>query len=133
MFRAFDLSVLLPIISKAQYSVDLSNRKIIVTTKVHSTQDIVHSISNHKETLKCLGVHSIGLFGSFVKNSVHEDSDVDLLVDFYPNMKSFDNYMELVFFLEELFGRKVEIVTRQSLSKYIGPHILKEVVYVFQS
>lgn len=105
----------------------------MVTIKVQSKQDIVNSISNHEETLKCLGVQSIGLFGSFVKNAVHEDSDVDLLVDFYPNKKSFDNFMELAFFLEELFGRRVEIVTRQSLSQHIGPHILKEVVYVFQS
>jgi hypothetical protein len=38
--------------------------------------------------------------------------------------------MDLSFFLEELFGRKVEIVTPQSLSKFIGPHILKEVQHV---
>ena len=35
--------------------------------------------------------------------------------------------MDLSFFLEDLFGRKIEMVTQQSLSKYIGPHILKEV------
>jgi predicted nucleotidyltransferase len=41
--------------------------------------------------------------------------------------------MDLAFYLEELFGRKVEIVTPQSLSKHIGPHILKEVENVYQS
>jgi predicted nucleotidyltransferase len=57
-------------------------------------------------------------------------SDVDLLVEFIPEKKSFDNFMELSFFLEGLLGRKVELVTPQSLSKHIGPHILNEVVNV---
>jgi predicted nucleotidyltransferase len=35
--------------------------------------------------------------------------------------------MDLSFFLEDLLGRKVELVTPQSLSKFIGPYILKEV------
>jgi predicted nucleotidyltransferase len=52
---------------------------------------------------------------------------VDLLVDFIPEQKTFDNFMELSFFLEELLGRKVELVTPQSLSKFIAPHILNEV------
>jgi predicted nucleotidyltransferase len=53
-----------------------------------------------------------------------------LLVEFIPEKKSFDNFMELSFFLEGLLGRKVELVTPQSLSKHIGPHILNEVVNV---
>jgi predicted nucleotidyltransferase len=57
----------------------------------------------------------------------------NLFVDFLPGQKSFDNFMELAFFLEELLGRKVEIVTPQSLSKHIGPHILKEVENVYES
>ena len=38
--------------------------------------------------------------------------------------------MDLSFFLEDILGRKVEIVTPESLSKFIGPHILKEVQHV---
>ncbi|MCE4217414.1 nucleotidyltransferase [Pseudarcicella sp. GAP-15] len=69
----------------------------------------------------------MGIFGSFIKETQTESSDVDLLVDFEPSKKSFDNFMDLSFFLEELLGRNVELVTTQSLSKFIGPHILKEV------
>lgn len=101
--------------------------------KVQSKQDIFNSISESKAILNSFGVQSIGLFGSFVRDSVKSDSDVDLLVDFQPEKKSFDNFMELAFFLEELLGRKVEIITPQSLSKHIGPHILKEVENVYQS
>jgi predicted nucleotidyltransferase len=72
-------------------------------------------------------VTSLGIFGSFSKGKIKDSSDVDLLVDFDPAKKSFDNFMDLSFFLEGIFGRKVEKVTTQSLSKFIGPHILNEV------
>ena len=101
--------------------------------RVNSKQDIYDSIAGNRAVLNNYGVKSISLFGSFVKNSSNENSDVDLLVDFLPDKKSFDNFMDLAFFLEDLFGRKVEIVTPQSLSKHIGPHILKELVNVYQS
>jgi len=100
--------------------------------RVNSKQDIYDSIAGNHAVFSNYGVKSIGLFGSFVKNSPTENSDVDLLVDFLPDKKSFDNFMDLAFFLEDLFGRKVEIVTPQSLSKHIGPHILKEVENVYQ-
>lgn len=105
----------------------------MLKTKVHSKQDILDSITESKDIISTFGVKSIGLFGSFVRNSATELSDVDLLVDFRPSKKSFDNFMDLAFYLEDLFGRKVEIITPQSLSKHIGPYILKEVEIVYQS
>ena len=101
--------------------------------KVYSKKDIFDSVAESKGIIAQYGVKSIGLFGSFVKDSVNDSSDVDLLVDFIPEKKSFDNFMDLAFYLEELFGRKVELVTPQSLSKHIGPHILKELENVYQS
>jgi uncharacterized protein len=50
----------------------------------------------------------------FPKGTFSDKSDVDLLVEFIPELKTFDNFMELSFFLEELLGRKVELVTPQS-------------------
>ena len=55
--------------------------------------------------------------------------DNDTLVEFEPGQKTFDNYMQLAFFLEELLGRDVDLVTVESLGPYIGPHILREVEY----
>ena len=55
---------------------------------------------------------------------------MDFLVEFEQGKKTYDNFMELSFFLEELMGRKVELVTPQSLNKYIGPYILNQVVHV---
>lgn len=74
-----------------------------------------------------LGVRSIGLFGSFVRGEQTAASDVDLLVDFEPGQHTFDNFMDVSLLLEDLLGRKVDLVTRESLSPYIGPHILREV------
>jgi predicted nucleotidyltransferase len=94
--------------------------------KLNSKQDLLVALSNNREIIKSYGVNSLGIFGSFSTGSYNDASDVDLLVNFLPEKKSFDNFMDLSFFLEDLLGRKVEIVTPQSLSKYIGPHILKE-------
>jgi predicted nucleotidyltransferase len=91
---------------------------------------LLEKLKLHNIEIKSYGVKSLGLFGSFVRNAPTDNSDIDLLVDFEPGKKNFDNFMDLSFFLENLFGRKVELVTPQSLNKYIGPHILKEVEYV---
>jgi predicted nucleotidyltransferase len=53
--------------------------------------------------------------------------DIDILIEFMPEKHTFDNFMEVALFLEKLLGRKVELVTTESLSPHIGPHILREV------
>ena len=98
--------------------------------KIHTKNELLHALSENREVIKSYGVNSLGIFGSFSKETNTEESDVDLLVNFEPNRKSFDNFMDLNFFLEDLFGRKVEMVTPQSLSRFIGPHILNEVQHV---
>lgn len=91
--------------------------------------NILSTLSSHQHDLEKFGVVRIGLFGSYVKNAAKKDSDVDLLVDFDSERKTLKNIVELGDFLENLFAKKVEIVTPQGLSKYIGPYILKEVQY----
>lgn len=77
------------------------------------------------------GVNQIGLFGSYSRNEQSEKSDIDLLIDFVTGKESFDNYMAVYDFFEDIFkNEKVEVVTKNSLSPYIGPEILKEVLYV---
>ena len=95
-------------------------------TKLHTKQDLLAAITSNREVIKGFGVYNLGVFGSFSKGTFTETSDVDLLVDFFPEQKTFDNFMELSFFLEDLLGRKVELVTPQSLSKFIAPYILNE-------
>ncbi len=91
--------------------------------------ELFELLLKHRHQLQQLGVKRCGVFGSFARGQQTDQSDVDILVEFEPGKKSFDNFMHLAFFLEETLGRKVELVTPESLSPYIGPHILREVEY----
>ena len=73
------------------------------------------------------------LFGSVVRGEARPDSDVDLLVEFVPGQKSFDRFMALSDLLERLLGYSVELVTIESLSPFIGPHILAEAADVLRA
>jgi hypothetical protein len=78
-----------------------------------------------------LGIRNVGLFGSYGRNEQSVESDIDLLVDFEPEKENFDNLMAVYDLLEKIFkNEKVEVVTMNGLSPYIGPSILKEVQYV---
>jgi len=99
-------------------------------TPIRTKQDILNVLRQNRSRLKALGIIKIGLFGSFVRGEQHPDSDIDLLVEFESGRKTFDAFMELSFLLEEVLDHKVELVTVESLSPHLGPHILKEVEYV---
>jgi hypothetical protein len=92
---------------------------------------ILTTLRLNKSKLERLGVKKVGLFGSYLRNEQSKDSDIDILLDFEPDQENFDNYMDACNLFEELFkNEKVEIVTKNGLSPYIGPKILSEVVYV---
>ena len=94
------------------------------------TKKIIYAeLQKNKAVLEQYGVKQIGLFGSFVRNEGTEESDIDFLVDFEKEKKTLKNLVNLGDFLETVFGKKVDIVTPQGLSPYIGPYILKEVQY----
>ena len=97
---------------------------------ISDKEGIIQRILQARERLASFGVRSIGLFGSFVRGEQTSLSDIDMLVEFIPDNHTFDNFMEVVFLLEELLERRVEVVTPESLSPHIGPHILKEVEHV---
>jgi len=70
------------------------------------------------------------LFGSFVREEQRSGSDIDVLVEFEQGQKTYDNFMQLSLFLEDLLQRKVELVTPESISPYLKPYIISEVEYV---
>lgn len=97
---------------------------------VPTKDEILHVLEESGQRIASFGVRRLGLFGSFARGRQRPDSDVDLLVEFEPGRKTFDSFMHLSFFLEDLLQRPVELVTTQALSPYLGPHILEEVEYV---
>jgi predicted nucleotidyltransferase len=90
-----------------------------------TTEDMVGILKEHSELLKKCKVRRIGLFGSFVRGEQKRRSDIDFLVEF--DEPTFDNFMELIFSLENLLNRKVDLITSGSLSPYIRPYVEKEV------
>jgi len=88
-------------------------------------KDIIKILSAHGDMLKKCKVKSVALFGSYVRNEQKESSDIDLLVDLVEGATLFD-LVELEENLSEILNKKVNIVSRRGLSKYIGPYILKE-------
>ena len=97
---------------------------------VKNKEHILSIIKNKRAKIESFGVKKLGLFGSFVRKSQKPTSDIDLLVEFYPNEKNFDNFIHLSFLLKTLLKRHIELVTLESLSPYIKPNIMNEVEYV---
>jgi len=87
---------------------------------------IIKTLELHKEDIYKFSVKRIGLFGSFLKGTQHRKSDMDFLVVF--DKPGFDNYMELKFMLEKLFGRKIDLVTEKSIKPALR-YIKDEALY----
>jgi predicted nucleotidyltransferase len=100
-----------------------------MNTPVKTKKELFEIILLNEKKIRSYGVVQIGVFGSFVRDEVKAASDVDFFIHFDPSQKTLKNFLRLAELLEELTGRKIELVTPQSLSKHIGPFILKEVEY----
>jgi uncharacterized protein len=74
-------------------------------------------------------VQELGVFGSYVRQEQHDDSDLDILVTF-SEAPSLLKFIELENYLSDVFGVKVDLVMKDSLKPVIGKQILKEVMQV---
>ena len=99
-------------------------------TPVKTKQELIERILSGRDKISSYGVLQLGIFGSFVRDEAKESSDVDFFVHFNPEYKTLRNFVGLANYLKALLGRKVEIVTPQSLNKFIGKYIQQEVEYV---
>ena len=86
---------------------------------------IIEHIQAHRARLTELGVSSLSLFGSVVRGDSTETSDIDLLVRF-DGRATFDRYMDLKLFLEDLLGRRVDLVTDQALREEVRAQVEQE-------
>ena len=96
---------------------------------IMSASEIFKIIRQNKEKLSQLGVRQIGLFGSQARGDASPNSDLDFLVEFVKGRKNYDNYIELCFFLEDLFNTEIDLLTPESLSPHLKAQILREVQY----
>jgi predicted nucleotidyltransferase len=92
---------------------------------------VVRKLIRLKPNLSLLGVNKLGVFGSTVRGEQTKDSDIDILIDFQADKETYQNYLSACDLLEAAFKRsKLDIVTYNGLSPYIGEQILSEVEYV---
>ncbi|OGQ09149.1 MAG: nucleotidyltransferase [Deltaproteobacteria bacterium RBG_19FT_COMBO_46_12] len=93
--------------------------------KALTKDEILDAIRKHRDILLKYKVREIGLFGSFVKGEQEDRSDIDLIVDF--EEPTIENFMGLSSFLENLFGKKVEILTPVGVESIRINHIKEEI------
>lgn len=99
-------------------------------TKTLDKTKILYLINKNKDIVHNFGVRRIGVFGSYIRNEQKEESDVDLLVEFTEGKKTYKNFYEFSSFIEKTLGKKVDVLTPESISPYLAPQIKKEVEYV---
>ena len=92
-------------------------------------ETVIELLIEHRKDLTQLSVKSLALFGSVARGENRPGSDVDFLVEF-EGLATFDKYLDLKFFLEELLKCRVDLVTRKALKSRLRPYVEKEAVYV---
>jgi predicted nucleotidyltransferase len=96
--------------------------------QVSTRDDVVAKIKAHRRALSKFGVQSLALFGSAARNKMRKSSDIDILVQF--NKTTWANYIGLKFYLEDLLGREVDLVTPKALKPATKLFIEKDLHYV---
>ena len=92
-------------------------------------KDIIKFLRDNSEKLENYGVKRIGLFGSYKKDKQNKKSDIDIIVKFKHNEKTFDNYMDLKFYLEDKFSKNVDLVIEEDIKEELRSEIMDSVEY----
>ena len=89
--------------------------------------DILKSKKNN--LISEFGIIDLALFGSYAKGENKENSDIDILIDMNNEYRTFDNYMNLKFYFEDLFDKPVDLALKNKIRKEFRDIILKEAIY----
>lgn len=95
----------------------------------NTREDIIRDIELNKGRILSYGVSRLGVFGSVARNETNEESDIDFIVEFAEGKKNYKNFINLYFLLTDIFKRKIDMLTEQSLKPYMREQILKDTVY----
>lgn len=101
----------------------------IEVTPIKSRDDALRFLQQHMPVLREMGVESLGVFGSFARDEVTDDSDLDLLVSFSRPITS-KRYFGTLFYVEDRIGRKVDLATTDMLRPFIIPSVQRDLVHV---
>ena len=99
--------------------------------KIRKKEQVLRTLIDTKESIcERFGVIDMAVFGSYVRDEQHKRSDIDIFVELKPEYKTFDNYMELKFFLSKIMGGKVDLVLKESIKETFRSTIIKEAINV---
>ena len=99
--------------------------------KIRKKEHVLRTLIDTKESIyERFGVIDMAVFGSYVRDEQHKRSDIDIFVELKPEYKTFDNYMELKFFLSKIIGGKVDLVLKESIKEAFKSSIIKEAIHV---
>lgn len=95
---------------------------------VWTSDAVLNSLAQKRKGLRAFGVRRLGPFGSCARGEAEEASDLDFLVDL--ERKTFDDYMGLKLYLEDLFGCPADLVMTGAVKPALRERILREVIDV---
>ena len=90
-------------------------------------EEVLRRLSEHREELEGLGVHTLDLFGSVARDDAGPGSDVDLLVEFDQPVGLF-HFFRVQHRLEAILGRTVDLVMKDAIKRQLRTRILAEAV-----
>ena len=102
---------------------------LVNKNQILNKEKVLATIKAQKNLFEKYQIKTLALFGSTARNEAKINSDLDFLVEF-KTIPTFDNYMDLKFYLEELFNKPVDLVIKQDLKPIIKEKIIEEAVYV---
>jgi len=85
------------------------------------------------EICRRYGIQEMAVFGSAARNDMRPDSDVDIMVEFFPGVVHGWEYFHLEEELAEAFGRGVDMATKKWIKPRIKPHILSEARVIYEA
>ena len=96
--------------------------------------DVVNTVRENMEKIKSFGVKRVGIFGSVSRDEADENSDIDFVVEFEKDRGGMKDFVGVIDYLENLFGKEVDVLTPSGVEsiriKSVKERIKKEILYV---
>jgi predicted nucleotidyltransferase len=97
-----------------------------------NTQDALAILRRYEDDLRARGVRRAALFGSVARGDNRSDSDIDIMIEIEPDARiTVYDYAGLKEYIESLFDRPVDVVSRDSLKPYVRPAATADAIYAF--